>query len=105
MRNGDIWTITAVGDDGTITIARDYGTGTTVRDDGTIRFAGVGAVRRQHRPPSLVGLAEHVDLGYASRLRASKASRPTPRMVGRTDLDQRRFYVAMARAGTRTTPT
>ena len=65
VRNGDMWTITAVGDDGTITIARDYGTGTTVRDDGAI-----SARRRGRRfggsivlPASYV--AEHVDLGYA----------------------------------------
>ncbi|MGO2662752.1 AAA family ATPase [Propionibacterium freudenreichii] len=63
VRNGDIWTITAVGDDGTITIARDYGTGATARDDGTIkarkhgrRFGGSILL-----PASYV--AEHVDLG------------------------------------------
>ncbi|MFV0374472.1 AAA family ATPase, partial [Microbacterium sp.] len=63
VRNGDVWTIAAVGDDGTITVARDYGAGNRVRNDGTIR-----ARQRGRRfggsillPASYV--AEHVDLG------------------------------------------
>jgi hypothetical protein len=98
VRNGDIWTITAVGDDGTITIARDYGTGATVRDDGTIR-----ARRRGRRfggsivlPASYV--AEHVDLGYAvTAYRAQGVTTDTAHVLVEPTSTRETFYVAMTR--------
>jgi conjugative relaxase-like TrwC/TraI family protein len=98
VRNGDIWTVTAVGDDGTITIARDYGTGTTVRDDGTIR-----ARRRGRRfggsillPASYV--AEHVDLGYAvTAYRAQGITTDTAHVLVEPTSTRETFYVAMTR--------
>ncbi len=98
VRNGDIWTITAVGDDGTITIARDYGTSTTIRDDGTIR-----ARRRGRRfggsivlPASYV--AEHVDLGYAvTAYRAQGITTDTAHVLVEPTSTRETFYVAMSR--------
>ncbi|HMT51516.1 MAG TPA: AAA family ATPase, partial [Dietzia sp.] len=98
VRNGDIWTVTAVGDDGTITIARDYGTGTTVRDDGTIR-----ARRRRRRfggsivlPASYV--AEHVDLGYAvTAYRAQGITTDSAHVLVEPTSTRETFYVAMTR--------
>ncbi|CCH74922.1 hypothetical protein BN11_4970007 [Nostocoides australiense Ben110] len=98
VRNGDIWTIAAVGDDGTITIARDYGTGTVVRDDGTIRTR-----RRGHRfggsivlPASYV--AEHVDLGYAvTACRAQGITTDTAHVLVEPTSTRETFYVAMTR--------
>ncbi len=98
MRNGDIWTVTAVGDDGTITIARDYGTGTTVRDDGTIR-----ARKRGRRfggsillPAAYV--AEHVDLGYAvTAYRAQGITTDTAHVLVEPTSTRETFYVAMTR--------
>jgi hypothetical protein len=98
VRNGDIWTVTAVGDDGTITIARDYGTGTTVGDDGTIK-----ARRRGRRfggsivlPASYV--AEHVDLGYAvTAYRAQGITTDTAHVLVEPTSTRETFYVAMTR--------
>jgi conjugative relaxase-like TrwC/TraI family protein len=98
VRNGDIWTVTAVGDDGTITIARDYGTGTTVRDDGTItarrrgrRFGGSIVL-----PASYV--AEHVDLGYAvTAYRAQGITTDTAHVLVEPTSTRETFYVAMTR--------
>jgi len=98
VRNGDIWTVTAVGDDGTITIARDYGTGTSVRDDGAIR-----ARRRGRRfggsivlPASYV--AEHVDLGYAvTAYRAQGITTDTAHVLVEPTSMRETFYVAMTR--------
>ena len=97
VRNGDIWTVTAVGDDGTMTIARDYGTGTTIRDDGTIR-----ARRRGRRfggillPASYV--AEHVDLGYAvTAYRAQGITTDTTHVLVEPTATRETFYVAMTR--------
>lgn len=98
VRNGDIWTVTAVGDDGTITIARDYGTGTTVREDGTIR-----ARRRERRfggsillPAAYV--AEHVDLGYAvTAYRAQGVTTDTAHVLVEPTSTRETFYVAMTR--------
>ena len=98
VRNGDIWTITAVGDDGTITIARDYGTGATVRDDGTIkarkhgrRFGGSILL-----PASYV--AEHVDLGYAvTAYRAQGVTTDTAHVLVEPTSTRETFYVAMTR--------
>jgi len=78
VRNGDVWIITAVGDDGTLTIARDYGTGTTVRQDGTI------AVWKRGRRfgSSIVLPASYVSVSISatqSPPTGPKASRPTPR--------------------------
>lgn len=98
VRNGDIWTVTAVGDDGTITIARDYGTGTTVRDDGSFR------ARRRGRgfggsillPASYV--AEHVDLGYAvTAYRAQGITTDTAHVLVQPTSTRETFYVAMTR--------
>jgi hypothetical protein len=98
VRNGDIWTVTAVGDDGTITIARDYGTGTTVRDDGTItarkhgrRFGGSIVL-----PAAYV--AEHVDLGYAvTAYRAQGITTDTAHVLVEPTSTRETFYVAMTR--------
>ena len=98
VRNGDIWTVTAVGDDGTITIARDYGTGTTVGDDGTIK-----ARRRGRRfggsivlPASYV--AEHVDLGYAvTAYRAQGITTDSTHVLVEPTSTRETFYVAMTR--------
>ncbi|WP_246228152.1 ATP-dependent DNA helicase [Propioniciclava coleopterorum] len=98
VRNGDIWTVTAVGDDSTITIARDYGTGTTVGDDGTIK-----ARRRGRRfggsivlPASYV--AEHVDLGYAvTAYRAQGITTDTAHVLVEPTSTRETFYVAMTR--------
>ena len=98
VRNGDIWTVTAVGDDGTITIARDYGTGTSIRDDGTIR-----AGRRARRfgggivlPAAYV--AEHVDLGYAvTAYRAQGVTTDTAHVLVEPTSTRETFYVAMTR--------
>jgi ATP-dependent exoDNAse (exonuclease V) alpha subunit len=104
VRNGDIWTVTAVGDDGTITIARDYGTGTTVRDDGTIgrkrrRFGGSIVL-----PASYV--AEHVDLGYAvTAYRAQGVTTDTAHVLVEPTSTRETFYVAMTRGRHSTTPT
>ncbi|AQP46100.1 conjugal transfer protein [Tessaracoccus flavus] len=98
VRNGDIWTITAVGDDGTITIARDYGTGTVVRDDGTIR-----ARRRGRRFGGSIVLpaayvAEHVDLGYAvTAYRAQGITTDTAHVLVEPTSTRETFYVAMTR--------
>ena len=98
VRNGDMWTITAVGDDGTITIARDYGTGTTVRADGTIsarkrgrRFGGSIVL-----PAAYV--AEHVDLGYAvTAYRAQGITTDTAHVLVEPTSTRETFYVAMTR--------
>ena len=98
VRNGDIWTVTAVGDDGTITIARDYGTGTTVRDDGTIT-----APRRGRRLGGSILLpaayvAEHVDLGYAvTAYRAQGITTATAHVLVKPTSTRETFYVAMTR--------
>jgi hypothetical protein len=98
VRNGDIWTVTAVGDDGTITIARDYGTGTTVRDDGTIR-----ARKRGRRFGGSIVLpaayvAEHVDLGYAvTAYRAQGITTDTAHVLVEPTSTRETFYVAMTR--------
>nr|WP_231980673.1 AAA family ATPase [Tessaracoccus coleopterorum] len=98
VRNGDVWTITAVGDDGTLTIARDYGTGTTVREDGTI------AVRKRGRrfgssiilPASYV--SESVDLGYAvTAFRAQGVTTDTAHVLVEPTSTRETFYVAMTR--------
>lgn len=98
VRNGDIWTVTAVGDDGTITIARDYGTGTIVRFDGTItgrrrgrRFGGSIVL-----PASYV--AEHVDLGYAvTAYRAQGVTTDSAHVLVEPTSTRETFYVAMTR--------
>lgn len=98
VRNGDIWTVTAVGDDGTVTIAHDYGTGTAVREDGTIkarkrgrRFGGTIVI-----PASYV--AEHVDLGYAvTAYRAQGITTDTAHVVVEPTSTRETFYVAMTR--------
>jgi conjugative relaxase-like TrwC/TraI family protein len=98
VRNGDIWTVTAVGDDGTMTIARDYGTGTTVRDDGTIR-----ARRRGRRFGGSIVLpaayvAEHVELGYAvTAYRAQGITTDTAHVLVEPTSTRETFYVAMSR--------
>ncbi len=98
VRNGDIWTITAVGDDGTITIARDYGTGTAVRDDGTIT-----ARRRGRRFGGSIVLpaayvAEHVDLGYAvTAYRAQGITTDTAHVLVEPTSTRETFYVAITR--------
>ena len=97
VRNGDLWTVTAVGDDGTITIARDYGTGTTLRDDGTIR-----ARRRGRRFGGIVlpeaYVAEHVDLGYAvTAYRAQGITTDTAHVLVEPTSTRETFYVAMTR--------
>ncbi len=98
VRNGDVWTITAVGDDGTLTIARDYGTGTTVRKDGTI------AVRKRGRrfgssivlPAAYV--SESVDLGYAvTAFRAQGVTTDTAHVLVEPTSTRETFYVAMTR--------
>ncbi|SEA59628.1 conjugative relaxase domain-containing protein, TrwC/TraI family [Bowdeniella nasicola] len=98
VRNGDVWTITAVGDDGTLTIARDHGVGTTVREDGTI------AVRRRGRrfggsivlPASYV--SESVDLGYAvTAYRAQGVTTDTAHVLVAPTSTRETFYVAMTR--------
>ncbi|GAB3709754.1 AAA family ATPase [Mariniluteicoccus flavus] len=98
VRNGDVWTITAVGDDGTLTIARDYGTGTTVREDGTI------ALRKRGRrfgnsivlPASYV--SENVDLGYAvTAFRAQGITTDTAHVLVEPTSTRETFYVAMTR--------
>lgn len=98
VRNGDVWTVTAVGDDGTLTIARDYGTGTAVRGDGTI------AVRRRERrlggsivlPASYV--SESVDLGYAvTAFRAQGVTTATAHVLVEPTSTRETFYVAMTR--------
>lgn len=79
VRNRDIWSVTAIGDDGTITIARDYGTGTTAATTEPSELGGVGAgsaAPSSCRPrtwPSMSISATH------SPPTARKASRPTPR--------------------------
>ena len=98
VRNGDIWTVTAVGDDGTITIARDFGAGTAVREDGTIkvrkrgrRFGGTIVI-----PASYV--AEHVDLGYAvTAFRAQGITTDTAHVLVEPTSTKETFYVAMTR--------
>ncbi|GAA1810077.1 hypothetical protein GCM10009811_36300 [Nostocoides veronense] len=98
VRNGDIWTVTAVGDDGTITIARDYGTRTTVQEDGTImarrrgrRFGGTTVL-----PASYV--AGHVDLGYAvTAYRAQGLTTDTAHVLVEPTSTRETFYVAMTR--------
>jgi len=98
VRNGDIWTITAVGDDGTITSARDYGTGTAVRDDGTIT-----ARRRGRRFGGSIVLpaayvAEHVDLGYAvTAYRAQGITTDTAHVLVEPTSTRETFYVAITR--------
>lgn len=98
VRNGDVWIITAIGDDGTLTIAHDYGTGTTVRQDGTI------AVRRRGRrfggsivlPASYV--SESVDLGYAvTAFRAQGVTTDTAHVLVEPSSTRETFYVAMTR--------
>ena len=97
VRNGDVWTITAVGDDGTLTIARDHGVGTTVRH-GTI------AVRKRGRrfggsiilPASYV--SESVDLGYAvTTFRAQGVTTDTAHVLVEPTSTRETFYVAMTR--------
>ncbi|SDR65155.1 MobF family relaxase [Agrococcus carbonis] len=98
VRNGDIWTITAVGDDGTVAIARDYGAGTAVKEDGTItsrrrgrRFGGSIVL-----PASYVG--EHVDLGYAvTAYRAQGITTDTAHVLVEPTSTRETFYVAMTR--------
>ncbi|MCH1882870.1 MobF family relaxase [Agrococcus sp. ARC_14] len=98
VRNGDVWIIAAVGDDGTITIARDYGVGTGVRDDGTItsrrrgrRFGGSILL-----PAAYV--AEHVDLGYAvTAYRAQGVTTDTAHVLVEPTSTRENFYVAMTR--------
>ncbi|WP_431807291.1 MobF family relaxase [Microbacterium paraoxydans] len=98
VRNGDIWTVTAVGDDGAVTIARDYGTGTTVRDNGTI-----SARRRGRRFGGTIVLpaayvAEHVDLGYAvTSYRAQGITTDTAHVLVEPTSTRETFYVAMTR--------
>ncbi len=98
VRNGDIWTITAVDDDGTITIARDHGTSTTVRRNGTIK-----ARRRGRRFGGSVLLpsayvAEHVDLGYAvTAYRAQGITTDTAHVLVEPTSTRETFYVAMTR--------
>lgn len=98
VRNGEIWTVTAVGDDGTITIARDYGTRTTVQEDGTIKARKHG--RRLGGsillPASYV--AEHVDLGYAvTAYRAQGITTDTAHVLVEPTSTRETFYVAMTR--------
>ncbi|WP_293787129.1 ATP-dependent RecD-like DNA helicase, partial [uncultured Aeromicrobium sp.] len=98
VRNGDIWTIKAVGDDGTVAIARDYGAGTAVKEDGTItsrrrgrRFGGSIVL-----PASYVG--EHVDLGYAvTAYRAQGITTDTAHVLVEPTSTRETFYVAMTR--------
>ena len=98
VRNGDIWTITAVGDDGTVAIARDYGAGTAVKEDGTItsrrrgrRFGGSIVL-----PASYVG--EHVDLGYAvTAYHAQGITTDTAHVLVEPTSTRETFYVAMTR--------
>ncbi|HQE47266.1 MAG TPA: MobF family relaxase [Rhodoglobus sp.] len=98
VRNGDVWIIAAVGEDGTITIARDYGSGTTVGDDGTIttrrrgrRFGGSILL-----PTAYV--AEHVDLGYAvTAYRAQGVTTDTAHLLVEPTSTRENFYVAMTR--------
>ena len=80
VRNGDIWTVTAVGDDGTIK-ARKHGR----------RFGGSILL-----PASYV--AEHVDLGYAvTAHRAQGITTDTAHVLVEPTSTRETFYVAMTR--------
>lgn len=80
VRNGDIWTITGVGDDGTLTI----------RKPGR-RFGGSILL-----PTAYV--AEHVDLGYAvTAYRTQGTTTDTAHVLVEPTSTRENFYVAMTR--------
>lgn len=80
VRNGDRWTITAVGEDGSI----------TVRPDGR-RFGGSMVL-----PAAYVG--EHVELGYAiTAHRTQGVTVDTSHVVTTATTTRENFYVAMTR--------
>ena len=80
VRNGDIWTITGVGDDGTLTIRKPG-----------YRFGGSILL-----PAAYV--AEHVDLGYAvTAYRAQGTTTDTAHVLVEPTSTRETFYVAMTR--------
>ena len=98
VRNGDIWTITAVGDDGQspshARLRHQHHHSATTEPSG-LAGEGAGSAAASSLPASYV--AEHVDLGCGHRLPRARHHDRHWHVLVRTDLTRETFYVAMSR--------
>lgn len=84
VRNGDLWNVTAVHDDGALTLSRASGLGRTTAS-GMVRV-----------PPEYV--AEHIEHGYATTThRAQGITTTTAHVLAHAGMTRENLYVAMTR--------